>query len=377
MIVLKALGLFPSIDGLELLIFIYFVASMFQQFMVQTAKGLDYVQDMGAAGALGTFATILGCILCLLVFDMGLKGFYIANISGQIVPAVYIGIRVKIWKYCGFGITERRIRLVHKEMLIYCVPLLLNTLGWHVNNYFDKYVVVVMMGEAANGLLGVAYKIPTILVTLQSIFNQAWQISAVKGYQDNNRSELYCNIFAMMNLVMSLSCSSLIFIIKILAKILFAKDFFAAWEFVPILLVSSVVNASAGVLGAILGAQKNSRAMAIAGFAGIVVNIVLNILLVDKMGVQGAVIATLISSLVIYAVRQISVKSFFNKEIVLKALISWGLLVVQSIVASRLQTSIGYLIQVLLIAMLVVCNWRYTKKIFNMGLKIIFKKEKP
>lgn len=374
MIVLRISGLFPTIDGLELLILTYFIATMIQQFMVQTAKGLDCVKSMAIAGVLGTFTTIIGCILCLLVFNMGLKGFYVANILGQIVPAFYLSVRVEIWKYCKLSLSKQRTQSVHKEMLVYCVPLLANTLGWHVNNYFDKYVVVAMMGEAANGLLGVAYKIPTILVTLQSIFNQAWQISAVKGYQDDDRSKLYCNIFAMMNVVMSLSCSVLIFLIKILAKILFAKDFFVAWEFVPILLVSSVVNASGGVIGAILGAQKNSRAMANAGFAGIVVNIVLNILLVNKMGIQGAVVATLISSFVMYAVRQMYVKNFFGKEIVIKTLISWILLVVQSIVAIRLQTNSGYLIQILLIAMLVVCNWKHVRKFIDALLSKICKK---
>lgn len=376
MMFLKISGVFPSIEGMEFLVLAYFVVTMVQQFLVQTAKGLNNVKDMGIAGVLGTITTIFGCILCLLVLKMGLNGFFVANIFGQVIPSLYLSVRVKIWKYCKFTLQHKRINAIHREMLLYCVPLLANTLGWQLNSYFNKYTVAIILGEAATGLLGVAYKIPTVLTTMQTIFNQAWQISAIKEHERDNGGEFYCNIFTMMNVIMCLSCSGLILMIRILARILFAKDFFVAWEFVPLLLVSGVINAVAGVIGAILGATKDTRTMATAGISGIVVNIVLNLLLVGKMGIHGAVVATLISSFVIYVIRQISVRAYFDRKIILKTFFSWGLLIVQSIVAIRFRSIAGYLIQLLLIVGLVVCNWAYTRKLISKGLRMIFRKGK-
>ena len=376
MMLIRAVGLFPTIEEITGLIIVLFIVTMLQQFLVQAAKGLDYVKQMGVAGVLGTVASIAACIVCLLVFDLKLKGFFIANIIGQAIPSVYLIIRMKLWKYFRKCENKRQRKSIHKEMLLYAVPLLANTLGWLVNTYLNKYVVAVMLGESSNGLLGVAYKIPTILVTLQSIFNQAWQISAVKEYEDkdNKGTDFYCNIFMMMNLIMSLSCSGLIILIKVLAKILFANDFFVAWEFVPFLLVSGVINAVAGVIGAILGAKKETRIMAVAGIVGIAVNIVLSILLINKLGIHGVTIATVLSSFSIYIVRQIAVRNIFGTKIVLQALVSWVLLMAQSVVAIRFQSLWGYMLQMLILVLLVACNWMYVKKIIGTTLRMVLKK---
>ena len=52
-----------------------------------------------------------------------------------------------------------------------------------------------MLGVASNGLLSVSYKIPQIINTLQGIFTQAWQISAVKEYGEEDTSKFYGNTF--------------------------------------------------------------------------------------------------------------------------------------------------------------------------------------
>ena len=374
MILIGAIGLFPVIEGMTGLIILLFIVTMLHQFLVQAAKGLDFVKQMGVSGVIGTVATIGGCVICLLVFDLKLKGFFIANIVGQAIPSVYLIIRMKLWVYCKRCEDREQRKHTHREMLRYAVPLLANTLGWLLNTYLNKYVVAVMLGESANGLLGVAYKIPTILVTIQSIFNQAWQISAIKELEDNSGTDFYRNIFMMMNLVMTLSCSGLIILIKAVAKILFANDFFVAWEFVPFLLVSGVINAVAGVIGAILGAKKQTRIMAIAGLVGIAVNIALSFLLIGNLGIHGVTIATVLSSFSIYIVRQVAVRNIFGAKIVLQAVVSWILLMVQSVVAIRFQSLWGYMFQILIFVLLVACNWMYVKKIINTARRTVLKK---
>lgn len=378
---IRTIGLFPVIEELTGLIILYFVVCMLQQFLVQAAKGLDYVKPMAIAGVIGTIATIGTCILCLLVLDLKLKGFFIANIIGQALPSLYLIIRMKFWTYITPCKDKLYRKTIHKRMLVYCVPLITNTLGWLLNTYLNKYFVAIVLGESANGLLGVAYKIPTILVTLQSVFNQAWQISAVKEYEEdkgreeNKGSAFYCNILMMMNFVMCLSCSALIIMIKVLARFLFANDFFVAWQFVPLLLVSGVINAVAGVIGAILGAQKNTRTMAVAGFVGIVVNVVLSFLLINKLGIHGVTIAVVLSSFTIYFVRQIAVRDIFSTKIILQVIFSWCLLVLQSVVAIQFQSVWGYMIQMLMVIVIVIMNWAYLKKIVDTMFKMILKKE--
>lgn len=74
-----------------------------------------------------------------------------------------------------------------KEMLQYCFPLIFSTIGWWINSASDRYAVSYLVGIGANGILSVAYKIPSILNVFVGMFGQAWQISAIKEYGENNR----------------------------------------------------------------------------------------------------------------------------------------------------------------------------------------------
>ena len=110
-------------------------------------------------------------------------------------------------------------------MLIYSVPLIATVVGWWVNSCADKYIVTFILGISANGLLSVSYKIPQIINTIQGIFTQAWQISAIKEYGSSDTADFYGKTFIVINLMMCIVCSFLIFMTRPLAYILYANDF--------------------------------------------------------------------------------------------------------------------------------------------------------
>ena len=145
---------------------------------------------------------------------------------------------------------------------------------------------------------------------------------------------------------MCIVCAGLIILTRPLAHILYARDFYAAWRYVPFLLVSSVINCASGLLGPILSAKKDSKAMMLSALVGAGVNIILNIALVYAIGIQGATIATVICSYIIYAVR----KKAVGKDIYIKnyyiVILTWSILFIQSIVESYFA---NYIIEIILI----------------------------
>ena len=147
---------------------------------------------------------------------------------------------------------------VQISMTKYSAPLILNSVGWWMNNALDRYAVTFICGAAVNGIFSVAYKIPTILATVQQIFIQAWQISAIKEYS-NDSKHFYGEMMNFINMTMGITCMGLIVTTKLLARFLYANEFYQAWEYVPFLLVSGVLNSVSGVLGPILCADKNFK----------------------------------------------------------------------------------------------------------------------
>lgn len=370
LLIMGSFHLIPEIEGLELLIFLYYVSSVINQFFVQFAKGLEKVALMGLVGAVGTVVMLGGNILFLLVFKMGLKGFFIANILAQAIPALLYFFGIRFWKYVKSVRTDRKLE---KQMLAYCLPLLFTTLGWWINNAADRYTVTLICGVAANGILSVAYKIPSIINTLQSIFIQAWQISAIKEYGEKETSAFYGKTFLALNFFMTFSCAVLILLSKPLAYVLYAKDFFVAWKYVSFLMISTVFNCSSGFIGPILAAKKDSKSMALSSIYGTIVNVVLNIALVFLWGIQGATIATAVSSYVIYYFRFRAIKSELEVEHYWKQLTGWALLIVESIVNCyyhNLLLELGIVILVLILDFSVVKRmwnnvWRIMKKIMT------------
>ena len=160
---------------------------------------------------------------------------------------------------------------------------------------------------------------------------------------------------------MCAACSFLIILSKPLAHILYAKEFYIAWQYVPFLLLSSVLNCASGLLGPILAAKKDSKAMMWSAIIGAATNIVMNIILVYLMGIQGATIATVICSYIIYAVRKRAVgKDIWIKDYFI-IIVTWMLLFVQAFVESYLSI---VPIEIAIMAILIVINVKELKRIF-------------
>lgn len=325
--VLSFLPFGEIISGYELFIVFYYISYVLNQFCIQVAKGLDCVRELGVSGVLGTITMILFNVIFLCYFKLRLSGFFMANILAQLIPICYIVFSLRLWNYIRLNKLNKHLK---KEMLTYCVPLIASVVGWWANSGSDRYVVTFFCGVSANGLLSVAYKIPSILNTCQSVFIQAWQISAIKEYGQTDTKEFYGQTFTVINLSMVLVCSVLTLLTRPLAYVMYANNFYSAWKYVPFLLISSVLNCASGFLGPILSAKKDSKTMARSAVIGALVNVILNIMLVYFLGIQGVTIATVIASFVIYELRRRAVITDFKINSSRLILLSWSLLCIQA-----------------------------------------------
>ena len=337
-------GFFSFAAEYAVLIWLYFVFSLLYQFASLLARGFEQVKTVAVAGVVSTAMVVGSNILLLLVFHLGLKGFFISYVISYIVPDIYLYARLKILRF----IRRDTDKDLQKEMVKYSVPLILNTLGWWANTSLDKYVVTAMCGIAMNGIFSVSYKIPSILNTLQGIFVQAWQISAIKETSSDDSAEFYGTVLNVVNVAMSFCCMMLIAFTIPIAKLLFAKEFFAAWQYAPFLLLSCVINVAGGVVGPVLSAKMDSRSMGVAAVYGAVSNLIMNVALIYLIGVQGAAIATAVSSFVIFQLRYKAVGREAISCDYKKIVFPWLIMVVQCLLL--IYTKL-YFMQAVLIAL--------------------------
>lgn len=332
LVVLAFLNINSNITEYWLFILLYYISYMINQYLNQFSKGIDKVKDIAISGVISTVVTVALCALLLIVIPLGLDGFFISYITGQAVSALYLFFSTKISRFINKVHTDKNLE---KEVIKYSAPLILNNIGWWMNNTSDKYVITFMSGVEANGLLSVAYKIPSILSAFVQLFTQAWQISAIKEYGEEKDNKFYNNVFKYMNCCLFFTAVILIALTKWIAHFLFQGDFFTAWTYVPFLVLSSVFTASSGYMAAILSASYNTKPVAISTIVGGVANVVLNFLLIFTMGNIGVTVATAISSFLIFYIRYYYIRNIFDNKVLTAVLIQCGLLAFQCVLAIK------------------------------------------
>lgn len=320
------LNLIPLFNEYPAYFVLYYVFCLLSDILLSFARGIDHIFDVAIAGIISSAVIIILNVTLLLIFPMGVSGYFIANISAFVVVSIYLVVRLKLWTY----ITARRNKALSEEMAEYSRPLIFDQIAWWINNVSDRYIVTWICGAAANGIYSVAFKIPSILNVFQSIFNQAWTLSAVKEINESS-GEFYSRIYSIYNCGLVLLCSLLLVGDKFIARILYANDFYQAWQYAPLLTISVVFSCLCGVFEGIFAAAKETKILASTTIVGAAINIAMNLVLVRCYGPLGAAFSTMVSYGFVWFARLNKASSIVPLNIHLsRDLASYAILLLQS-----------------------------------------------
>lgn len=344
-----------------------FASLVLHDLVVQFARGIDDISGIAISGVLSTLTSITLNILFLLYLRLGIDGYFYAIVISSLIPAIFLALRNRLWTYFSANFRWFSLSQYEKEMLNYSIPIIWVVLYWQINNAADRYAVTFFCGVDVNGLYSVAHKIPAILNTLQGIFIQAWQLSAIKEYDAQKGELFYRRIYQGCQMIMTILCSGLLLFNKVVSHILFAKEFYAAWVFAPFLLLSIVFNILSGVAGSVFSATKDSRKLATSAIVGASANVVLNIILCFFIGAIGAAIATFISSVVIWFMRMKALRKHMHLKLNYKRhALQYALLVVQAVLMICVRdNAVLYITQALLLLAITLVSYFELREIKN------------
>ena len=344
------LNLIPLFNEYPIYFVLYYVFCLLSDILLSFARGIDCIFDVAIAGIISSAVIIILNVTLLLIFPMGVSGYFIANISAFVVVSIYLVVRLRLWTY----ITARRNKALSEEMAEYSRPLIFDQIAWWINNVSDRYIVTWICGAAANGIYSVAFKIPSILNVFQSIFNQAWTLSAVKEINESS-GKFYSRIYSIYNCGLVLLCSLLLVGDKFIARILYANDFYQAWQYAPLLTISVVFSCLCGVFEGIFAAAKETKILASTTIVGAVINIAMNLILVRYYGPLGAAFSTMVSYGFVWFARLNKASSIVPLNIHLsRDLASYAILLLQSFFLILVTDSVFmYAIEVMLLLLIV------------------------
>ena len=292
---------------------LYFLTSYFLNIFTNLCNSSGNTKLVSIAGVIYTLFFLFFNIFFLIVLKLGIRGYLLSLILSEAINSSIIIVKMKYWRLFG----NLRFQMEDaKKFFNYSLPLVPTTIFWWINSSADRIMLTYFIGFQANGLYGVAHKIPTILTAGTSFFSKAWQLSAMTSIDDSDYSSFFYRIFRLSVVIYSDICIALVLLTKPMAYLLFSGEFHDAWKYVPVLILGALFSSLSGCLNAAFTASKTTTKLFKSTGAGVIVNILLNIPLILLIGVQGAAIATTASLLVVLLIRLFMVKKILNRSLV-------------------------------------------------------------
>ena len=348
-----------------------FASNAFYQIMTNYLRGIDKVSAVAIAGVISSGAIIVCNILFLVVIQCGVVGYLVSMIIGPFIASIY----------CIFASKKSLFRLFYYKidcgkktsMIEYSFPLIFNNIALWINGSLDKYFVTAICGASENGIYSVAGKIPHILDACIIIFCQAWNLSAIKEFDPEDKDGFFSKTYNVYASTMSIGCSIIILLNIPLAHFLYSDDFFSAWNYSSILLIATMVNTLTAFIGSIFSAAKSTKIIATTTVLSALINTVFNFILIPQYSALGAAIATVIAYFAMWIIRLIYLKNIIKLEYnFVKNMATFSLLILQVICEHRL--SHLYYVQVICILIMIIINCKELKLIFDKVCALVKRK---
>ncbi len=378
-IILALSGFF---DGYSYLIILYVLAANIHALFSMYIRTKDHFKFFAIQGLVNTFTMVALNIVFLAVFKMGVEGYVLSGIIADLFTSVIIFIKEKLW--LDMVRPARIAKGITKNMLKYGVPLIPTSVLWWVTNVSDRYVVKIFSGDTENGLYSVAYKIPSLLVLLCTIFLQAWNFSSVSEEDDNERRSFFKTVFSAYSALQFFAGSGIILFLNILVRILFDPSYYDAGVFIPTLVVATVFSGLVTFLGSVYTVNKKSMNLFYTSLVAAAMNFILNFILVPEslfgikmpgLGAMGAAIATFISYFAVFIMRVKMIKRDFPFDMKLPLVAINTLLLSLQCVISTIGIKGGIIYQIVIFLFIAVINLKSLSSVIKKLLPAKFLKK--
>lgn len=313
------LFLIPAFTSYVWLIVLYVLSANMQAVCAQYVRATDHTLLFAVQGIINTLLTVLFNVIFLLAFDMGVVGYVLSVVIGNLLTTAFLIASARLWRVFQLSAIDRRLM---RSLLFYSLPMIPTTVCWLITDLSDRFMVTYYCGEAANGIYSAAYKIPTIVTLVSGIFMQAWQFSAVASSSDEDSCKrFYSDVFRGFLSLIFIGGAGLILLSRSLTMLLLNSAYFEAWRYMPTLLCAATFEAMVSFLATVYMVRKKSSHSFVTAMMGTALNLTLNLILIPRVGALGAAIATAATYALVLIVRLIDAPRMIRFRLYLPRLI--------------------------------------------------------
>ena len=308
-------------DGYNWLIVVFVITANLQCAVSYYVRGLGYTKMYALQGIINTVLNIALNVVFLVCFDMGVLGYVLSVVVANTLVTLFLVVAMKLHR-------DFKLKYVTKECVInllkYSVPMIPTTVFLWVNSVANRFMVAHYCGDDVNGIFAAAYKIPTAITLLTTVFTEAWQLSAVTDADDNDRGTFYSSVFKSYLGLMFMAGSALVALSKVFTVLLMDASYYDAWQYMPTLIIATVYLALATFLGSVYLVKKKSVLSLLTSMAGAVANIGVTFIMIPYLldiadpikAAQGAALGAIAGYVSVFVIRSINAQRYvkFNVQ---------------------------------------------------------------
>ena len=267
--------------------------------------------------------------------------------------AFYIKNKKEIWKDVITSTThpKKSVRKIIKNILYVTIPIALTSLISAANKTIDAFTVVNIMSkfmkaEEAKLQYGILTGKVEGLVMLPYSFNIAFAITLIPAIAasqatgEMEKATKRINFSILATILISLPCSAVLFVFsEPILKLLFPNAYLGK-AMLRLCSLSIIFVAITQTIGGILQGLKKVKEPAIAAVIGAIIKLILNLILIPikTLNINGAIISTIISHIVIFSV------SFYYLQKNLKIKFNIAKFVIKPLIGTILMIFISYML---------------------------------
>lgn len=333
---------------------------------IQACRGMNQQKLYAITGVLVTAVTLAGNMVGLIVLKQDYRFLMISNCIAYTVSIIFLESRIHVFTYAMRGHASGKLK---KEVLRYTVPLLPNQLSWWILNVSDRLMMVYFLGSGANGIYAMACKIPAILNVVHGIFSAAWSddilssadIRETEGYAGKIYN-LYIRLLVGISIILMASN-------RFIFEYMIAGNFVEAYRYTYFLYIGFIFSSIGALLGAFYGYFKMSLNVSVSTIAAAFVNFLINLIFLEKYGIEVASISTCLGSIAIWLIRLRGLTGLVKIEITMQTKLVFLFLIPFYFVAN-IEGLPGNICLILIgIGCAVLINLRTIREIYHLVIK--------
>ncbi|MBL1228920.1 polysaccharide biosynthesis C-terminal domain-containing protein [Enterococcus sp. BWB1-3] len=288
-----------------------------QNILAQFTRGIGKVKIYAINGLLVSVFLVILNLLFIGEFNMNLYGYLLSIIISSFISIVFLIISSKEFFFCKYILDFQ----TTKRMLIFSFPLIPNSFMWWIINASSRYFILFFVGVSGNGIYAVATKIPTVLSIVQTIFFQAWQMSAIEEFNAEENKKFYTSVFDYFSKLMFIMTGVILVIVKPVIFTFLGDEYHIVWRYVSLLLLGVLFSSFSSFFGTTYIAAKKTKGVLVSSVLGGIVSVGINALFIPKIGIYGACFSMFLCFFIMWLYRVKDTKKFVDIHLYLKEIV--------------------------------------------------------